>query len=851
MPHVARVRLGLMLQLIDRYLIREIVPYVLLGLLLLTAIIFSHEASRFSELLVVSSRNGVPLDAIWKLLAALIPGIMVFTLPISLLIGTLVGLGRLSGDSEIVALGASGVSRLRMLLPVVVLAVIIAALMTLITFNVMPASVRNLNSLKANQSLVFQGLNTQIKPRVFEEGIPKKVLYIEDIDRAQNLWRNIFLVDLGDDPNDMKILTAATGHLREGDRSDMPELYLQQCSVHQLSEVREASTDQGQAETADSSSAAAPSGDSQSQTEKEKKKRQVVQRYTANYSEDMTFGLEFSEEKRTEAVGIDQDARDVDEMTWSELIQFTPPAGEYRQWLAEIHKRLSLPAACLVFALLGVAFGISQVRTGRSFGLLLGLAITITYYLIALSGDHAAVSGKLPVWLGVWLANIVLATLGAVAVFAQRRAGSDILAVIGSLRHAWRPATTDADDNRGAPAGAGEREIGARSADGKPSAPDVTGKRPRAVANRGPWLPQLIDRLVLSDLVRFFAYILFGFTALFIIITVFQLLDAITRNNIQWGVVANYLFFLTPMVVNYVAPLSVLVAVLITFGLLQKTSQVVALTASGQSIYRLAMPALLASTLLSALVFVNQDYLMPFANRRQNNLRHLIRSGQEPPQTFYQTTNQWIFGNDSRVYNYAYFDPTNNTFYRLNVIDLSRDPFVIKRRLYARRATWDGATGEWILENGWERRFDVDRVIAYEPFRSRRLATDERPEYFKKDARGSSSMTLAELGRKIADLSRSGFDVLDLRIAFQSKIAFPLTCMVMVIVGLPFSFSVGKRGALYGVAIGIGIGLAYWGLLGLFEQMGRYEILPPMLAAWGPNLLFGAGGLYLFFTSRT
>jgi lipopolysaccharide export LptBFGC system permease protein LptF len=73
----------------------------------------------------------------------------------------------------------------------------------------------------------------------------------------------------------------------------------------------------------------------------------------------------------------------------------------------------------------------------------------------------------------------------------------------------------------------------------------------------------------------------------------------------------------------------------------------------------------------------------------------------------------------------------------------------------------------------------------------------------------------------------------------------------MVIVGLPFSFSVGKRGALYGVTLGIAIGLVYWGLIGLFEQMGRYEMLPPALAAWGPNMLFGAGGLYLFLTSRT
>ena len=87
-----------MFRLLDRYLIREIVPYILLGLLLLTAIIFAQESSRFSELLVVASRNGLPMATLWRLMSALIPGIFVFTLPISLLIGTLVGLGRLSGE---------------------------------------------------------------------------------------------------------------------------------------------------------------------------------------------------------------------------------------------------------------------------------------------------------------------------------------------------------------------------------------------------------------------------------------------------------------------------------------------------------------------------------------------------------------------------------------------------------------------------------------------------------------------------------------------------------------------------------------------------------------------------------
>ncbi|HSO74680.1 MAG TPA: LptF/LptG family permease, partial [Blastocatellia bacterium] len=815
-------------------------PYLLLGLLLLTAIIFAQEASRFSELIVVASRNGMPMRTLWRVMAALVPGILVFTLPISLLVGTLVGLGRLSGDSEIVALGASGTSRLRILRPVVALSLVVAALLFYITFSALPLSMRNLTDLKANRSLIFQGLNAEIKPRVFEESIPQKVIYIEEIDRASDLWRNIFLVDLSDPQGDMKIMTASSGSLRQGERSEMPELHLEHGAVHQTNSNQPPDEESAQQREAKQDSPPAistppPSANGSPGSDKKEKKRST-RSYTAGRFDEMWIGLEVNEDKRTEASGIDLEARPVEEMPWSELISYAPPPGGEGSWRAEIHKRIALPTASLVFALLGVAFGISNVRIGRSLGLLLGLAITIIYYLLALWGEHAQSAGRVPAWFGIWLANIVLAAFGVIVLWSQRRPGSDALSALTVIRHAWPFRRRDAEQE-GARTGAGDQQL--------------TSRHDPGVARRTFHLPQLLDRLVLSDLVRFFVYILGGFSTLILIITVFQLLDYIARNNIEWLVVANYLAFLIPTIVNSVAPLAALVAVMVTFAILQKTSQVVALKASGQSIYRMAVPALVGSILLSAVVFLNQDYIMPFTHRRQNNLRYLIRKGQEPPQTFYQTSNQWICGTDSRIFNYAYFDPTSNVFARLSVIDLSKEPYGIKRRFYARRAWWDGGQKEWVLENGWESRFEDQKPSLYETFKERRVSLVEHPDYFKKELVGSQSLTLNELRRKISDLSRSGFDVVELKIALQRKIAFPLTCLVMVIVGLPFSFSAGKKGALYGIAIGIGIGLTFWGLLGLFAEMGRYEVLPPLLAAWGPNMLFGAGGVYLFLTSRT
>src|SRR5262249_38969246 len=159
--------------------------------------------------------------------------------------------------------------------------------------------------------------------------------------------------------------------------------------------------------------------------------------YTVARSDEWVYGFEVSEEKNNEASGIDREARQVEEMPWGDLTSYTPAAGEEREWRAEIHKRLALPAACLVFALIGVGFGITNVRTGRSFGLLLGLAITIIYYLLALWGQHAAIAGTLPVWLGIWLANLALAVLGIAVVIAQRQPGWDPVSPLSSLRHAF------------------------------------------------------------------------------------------------------------------------------------------------------------------------------------------------------------------------------------------------------------------------------------------------------------------------------------------------------------------------------------------------------------------------------
>jgi lipopolysaccharide export LptBFGC system permease protein LptF len=121
----------------------------------------------------------------------------------------------------------------------------------------------------------------------------------------------------------------------------------------------------------------------------------------------------------------------------------------------------------------------------------------------------------------------------------------------------------------------------------------------------------------------------------------------------------------------------------------------------------------------------------------------------------------------------------------------------------------------------------------------------EPPTYFKKEVKQSSEMNYDELRLYIRDLQQSGFDVVRLRVQLHKKFAFPVITFIMAVLAIPFSLSAGRKGALTGVAVAIGIAVVYLLTSGLFEAMGNANQLPAALAAWAPDIIFGMAGGYL------
>ena len=271
--------------------------------------------------------------------------------------------------------------------------------------------------------------------------------------------------------------------------------------------------------------------------------------------------------------------------------------------------------------------------------------------------------------------------------------------------------------------------------------------------------------------------------------------------------------------------------------------------ATGISLYRVVAPILVLAAVLAVALFSFDESYLPEANRQQEQLRAQIKG--KPAQTFLNPDRKWITGQTNRageperIFYYQAFDPDHYAFADLTVFEFDPHTFTLQRRIFAKSVRWDPTVNSWIFENGWQRTFRGDTIAdsGYQPFTVFTFPEiREQPGYFKKEYKLSDEMSYGELDKYIADLRQSGFDTVKLRVQLANKLAVPFITLVMAIIAVPFAVSMGKRGGLIGIATAIGVGIAYLGIASLFSSMGDISTLPPLLAAWSPDLLFGIAG---------
>ena len=498
----------------------------------------------------------------------------------------------------------------------------------------------------------------------------------------------------------------------------------------------------------------------------------------------------------------------------------------------EFQKRLAYPAACLVLMLVGVPLGISSRRGGKSAGFVLTIALVFIYYFVSSTGTALARQNKIPPALGVWEANILFAICGLV-LLRQMATGGGMLAALTSFGN-WIRLRAD------------------KTTAPETSSPIQLPTRTRATRGR---FPLIVDEYVLREFLLTFFLVLVTFVMLMLVFTFFELLSDIIRNRTPLITVGEYLINLTPSMIYLITPLSVLIGVLVVFGIMNRNSELTAMKASGISLYRIALPVITIAAILSIALFMFDEFYLPQANRRQEALRNVIKG--KPAETFEHPGRKWIFGQQrpgqpGSIFYYEYFDPDIDTFGNISIFEFNPGSFTISRRIFASTAHWEPNLHTWVFEDGWERSFHGTETTSYEDFPVRTFSEiTEPPDYFKKEVRQSSEMSFGELTRYIHNLRQSGFNTVPLRVQLNHKLAYPLITLVMAVLAIPFALSMGKRGSLSGIAVAIGVAITYYVVSAFFENMGDVSWLPAFLAAWSPDLLFGLAGAWLLLRTST
>jgi len=491
----------------------------------------------------------------------------------------------------------------------------------------------------------------------------------------------------------------------------------------------------------------------------------------------------------------------------------------------ELHRRFALPVACLMLALVGIPLGIATRKGGKSAGYVIALFLGFfCYHLSSVTLINVARQHTLPVPVAAWLPNAAFCLAGLVFLGRMERPGDrDIL---GSLKSAWSALFHVLKPRVG-----------------KPEVARFTGWRI-------PLLPQIVDTYILSSFLFYLVVVLASFVSMTLVYNFFELMGDMIRNRIPLAEMFKYLFFLTPKLIYDTLPISVLVAVLVSLGVLSKQNEVTAFKAGGVSLYRLALPILIASALFSAGLFAFDFYYLPGANREQDKLRDEIKG--RPKQTYLRPERTWKWGSGSRIYYYKFFDTTEKVMGGVSVFELEPGTFRLTRQILAERAQWSPAVKTWIFENGWSSDFQGTNDRSRRDFQATTFPElTEPPDYFLKEALLETQMNFMQLDRYIGDLQQSGFDTVRLRVQFYRKFSVPLLALIMALIAVPFGFLVGSRGAMTGIGVSIGIAVAYWGIGTLFEKIGEVNQLPPAMAAWAPDVVFGLAGMYLLLRMRS
>jgi lipopolysaccharide export system permease protein len=349
----------------------------------------------------------------------------------------------------------------------------------------------------------------------------------------------------------------------------------------------------------------------------------------------------------------------------------------------------------------------------------------------------------------------------------------------------------------------------------------------------------ILDKYLAREIIKYLCTVLIAVVGVYLAVDFFQKIDNFILADIPLSRMITYFALKLSLIVSQIMPVSILLGVLIAFGLMNKNNEIIALKCGGVSVYYLLRPVLVIGIVFSIFQFLLSEAIVPVTITKANTI--WLSEVKKKTLLTYKQNNIWIKGNRS-IYYINYYNPKKNMIsgISLNYFD---NEFRLIKRVDAKEGIYK--EGKWVLFNLMEQVLDgKDQGYRVSFFDERVAQVDFVPQDLKHLVKKSEEMSVTELFEYIQNVESEGYDATAYRVDFHAKFAIPLLCVIMCIIGTGISVKRRiKEGLSISIAFGVGMIFLYWVSYSFCLSLGFGEVLPPIIAAWISNVIFACLGI--------
>jgi lipopolysaccharide export system permease protein len=344
----------------------------------------------------------------------------------------------------------------------------------------------------------------------------------------------------------------------------------------------------------------------------------------------------------------------------------------------------------------------------------------------------------------------------------------------------------------------------------------------------------IVDKYLAREILKSLVIVLAVVVGLYVIIEFFNKADSFMKAGLPVSRLIRYLQLMLPQIIAQITPVVLLLAVLITFGLMNKNNEIIALKSGGVSVYYLLRPVLTISVFMGILLFSLSEIIVPITISKAYNI-WLMEVKNKPTLTSKQR-NIWVKGHRA-IYFIQYFNPQNQTISGV-ILNYFDKEFKLIRRIDAKKGVYD--QGQWIFRDSMEQVLDEESEIYNVRFHSQKAENvDFLPEDLMRVFKRSDEMNIAELFTYIREVESEGYDATAFRVDFHARFAYPVITIIVCIMATGIAV---KRKSREGPSVSIGFGAAlvflYWVLHSFCLSLGYGGLIPPIISAWISNIIF-------------